>query len=71
MTSVTFNIRGMHCDGCAARIKRVLEGKTGVRAAAVTFATGQVLVSYDEPKITMDQLRRAIERAGYATSLAG
>lgn len=70
MKSVTLKIQGMHCDGCAERVKRVLEREPGVRQAAVTFATGQAHVGYDEQATNTDQLRRVIERAGFTASAA-
>lgn len=70
MESVTLEIQGMHCDGCAERVKRVLERETGVRQAAVSFTTGQAQVTYDEQAINTDRLQRAIERAGYTARVA-
>ena len=68
MTTTTIKIEGMHCDGCAERVKRVLEREPGVREAAVAFATGETRVRYNEKTITTDRLRRVIERAGYAAA---
>lgn len=48
MKSVTLKLQGMNCDSCAGRVRRVLEREPGVRQAAVTFATGQAQVRYDE-----------------------
>ena len=70
MNSTTIRIEGMHCDGCAQRVQRVLEREPGVREAAVTFEAGEARVKYDEEAVTIDQLRSAIERAGY-TAIAG
>lgn len=68
MNTTTIKIQGMHCDGCAERVKRVLEREPGVREAAVTFAAGEASVRYDEQAITTDQLREVIERAGYTAT---
>lgn len=69
MATTTMKIEGMHCDGCAERVKRVLEREPGVREATVAFATGEARVRYDEKTITTDRLRRVIGRAGYAAAL--
>lgn len=70
MKSVTLKLQGMNCDSCAGRVRRVLEREPGVRQAAVTFATGQAQVRYDEQATNTDQLQRVIERAGYTASVA-
>ncbi|HVL80957.1 MAG TPA: heavy metal translocating P-type ATPase [Actinomycetota bacterium] len=58
----TVLISGMHCASCVARVERALTAVDGVREADVNLATGQASVAGD---VTPDQLRAAIERAGY------
>lgn len=69
MNTTTIKIQGMHCGGCAQRVKRVLEREPGVREAAVTFEAGEARVKYDEQAVTTDQLRCLIERAGYTATV--
>lgn len=64
MTTTTIKIEGMHCDGCAQRVKRVLEREPGVERAAVSLADGAAQVTHDS-QTTSTGLRQAIERAGY------
>ena len=40
MNTVMINIEGMHCDGCAHRIKILLEREPGVRDAQVSLSSG-------------------------------
>lgn len=69
MNTTTIKIEGMHCDGCAERVKRVLERQPGVREAAVSFEAEEARVKYDEQAVTTDRLRSVIERAGYSVSV--
>lgn len=69
MNSTTIKIEGMHCDGCAQTVKRVLEREPGVREAAVSFEAGEARVKYDEQAVKTDQLRSVIERAGYTATV--
>lgn len=55
----------MHCDGCAARLQKVLSGKDGVQATAVSFADKQASLEYDSAAISSDQLQDAVEKAGF------
>lgn len=40
MQSLRLKIGGMHCDGCAATIKSLLEREAGVRMADVSLQGG-------------------------------
>ncbi|HIO11709.1 MAG TPA: heavy-metal-associated domain-containing protein, partial [Deltaproteobacteria bacterium] len=47
METVNWNISGMHCDGCANRLQKVLSGKEGVQSAKASFAEKQASLVYD------------------------
>jgi copper chaperone CopZ len=61
----TIKVGGMHCDGCAGRVKRVLEQELGVREADVSFQAGEARVKYNEHTTNPDRLRELIEGTGY------
>ncbi len=65
MNTANFKVEGMHCDGCARIIQSLLEKKTGVRAATVSFKEGEARIIYDTKTVAEDQLVAAIEKAGY------
>ena len=60
----------MHCDGCSARLQKVLSGKTGVESAEVSFAEKQASLEYDSALITAYQLQQAVEKAGFEIATA-
>jgi Cu+-exporting ATPase len=62
---VTLPVTGMTCASCVRRIEKALIRVAGVREAGVNLATEQAHVVYDPSIATVDQLRTAIERAGY------
>lgn len=68
METKTIRIEGMHCDGCASRVKGLLEKEPGVREAAVSYPDGEARVKFNEHTVGADQLRQVIERAGYTAS---
>ncbi|MBK9607455.1 MAG: copper-translocating P-type ATPase [Betaproteobacteria bacterium] len=62
-----FQIDGMTCVACAARIEKVLNKLEGVEAA-VNFATETARVRYMPGLATPEQLIEAIRKAGYGAS---
>lgn len=61
---VRFDVRGMTCGSCAARVERTLNARPGV-SAMVNFATGQALVRLSADAPTEDVLREAVHERGY------
>ena len=62
------DLEGMTCASCVARIERKLNKLEGVDAT-VNFATEQATVRHD-PSVTVDELVRVVEAAGYHASPA-
>ncbi|MBI2630109.1 heavy-metal-associated domain-containing protein [Candidatus Pacearchaeota archaeon] len=60
-----FKIEGMHCDSCAKIIEMELEGK--VKNARIDSKTGIAEIEFDENKISENEIRKIIEKAGYKT----
>ena len=67
MTTLQLELEGMTCAACAARIERALNKLDGVDAS-VNYATERAAVR-SEDDVTVDDLIRAVERAGYSASL--
>ena len=70
MTSATFRIGGMHCDGCAEQIRGVLAKEPGVHEAAVSFADGEGRVTYNPHATGQRRLVELIEGAGFSVETA-
>jgi Cu+-exporting ATPase len=63
---VEMPVTGMTCANCAANIERTLNKKVpGVVKAAVNFASERALVEYIPGALDMEDIVRAIEKAGY------
>ena len=61
----TFEVHGMTCGSCAARVQRILGRQDGVADAEVNFATGRAHVRLADDGPTQDQLVAAVDRIGY------
>lgn len=71
MKSEILNIGGMTCGGCVGTIERVLRAVEGVSSAKVSLADHNATVQFSEEKTTCEQLRFAIESAGYSVERLG
>ncbi len=63
-TRRVFRIEGMHCAGCSAAVERALNELDGVRAT-VSLPSESASVEYEEGRVRLDDLRAAVEAAGY------
>jgi P-type Cu+ transporter len=63
--SATLAVTGMTCASCVRRVEKALGRVPGVQEASVNLATEKARVIYDPGKVRVDQLRAAIEKAGY------
>jgi Cu+-exporting ATPase len=64
-----FEITGMSCASCAARIERTLANTEGVLSANVNLATHKATVTYDPTQITPAALAEEIKNLGYGVAL--
>jgi Cu+-exporting ATPase len=62
---VRFPVEGMTCASCVNRIERYLRKVDGVEEANVNLATESASVRYDPARVGIDDLRSAVEAAGY------
>lgn len=58
-------VGGMTCASCVRRVEKALLKVPGVESAAVNLATERATVSYYPGEASRDDLRTAVERAGY------
>ncbi len=55
----------MTCGHCEMSVQEALEELEGVERSKADHATGEVELTYDESRVTDEDLRGAIEEAGY------
>ena len=66
----TLQVGGMDCGGCAGTIQASLQQLRGVAEASVSFATGKVLVSYDQGLVKEPEIINRITALGYTVDVA-
>lgn len=62
---IVFKLGGMHCTSCAMNIDGALEDTDGVISANTNYAKAQVVIEYNQSKITKEKLVSIIEDQGY------
>ncbi|MDD2447038.1 MAG: heavy metal translocating P-type ATPase [Tissierellia bacterium] len=67
MTKKTFQIEGMTCASCANAVERVTRKLDGVEESNVNLATERLSINYDEATVSEDDIKAAVEKAGYKT----
>lgn len=63
--SVTLAVDNMTCALCPVTVKKALLGVDGVVSATVSDKTASAVVVYDDAKVQVSALARAITEAGY------
>jgi copper chaperone CopZ len=62
----TLDVRGMHCDGCEARVRDAVAALPGVERAVAEHIGDLVEVTYDPALVDRESIRAAIAGAGFA-----
>lgn len=66
-----FNITGMSCAACAARVDKAVSAVQGVQSVAVNLLKNTMRVEYDEKTVSPAVIVSAVERAGYGARVFG
>ncbi len=64
LVDLDFDVEGMTCGSCAARVQRILDRQDGVEQAEVNYATGRAHVSMGS-SVDVTELQAAVDRIGY------
>ena len=68
MTDETLSVEGMSCGHCKAAVEGELNKLSGVEAASADIEKGTVEITYDEGTVSTEDLKGAIEEAGYTVA---
>jgi copper chaperone len=68
MTEKTLRVPDMHCGHCKAAVEGELSKLSGVQIVNADLEKGTVKVSYDDGTVSTENLKEAIEEAGYTVA---
>ncbi len=64
METKEFNVTGMKCEMCEAKLEEALKGLNGVSAAKADHDACNVKVDYDPAAVTPEQMKEAVDDLG-------
>lgn len=64
-TRIVFKITGMECPNCAMILESLEDKLPGVQRAEASYHKAQMLVEYDETRVSEAEIRAAIQKLGY------
>ena len=65
MKEISLKISDIDCAACVERLNRAISAVNGVRDAAVNYASGRALISYDEGAASIASIAAAVKKAGF------
>ncbi len=68
MKQIQYQITGMTCAACSARIEKVLGKMEGIQEANVNLATETSAIKYDPTLISAKDIKEKIEKIGYGVA---
>lgn len=60
----TFDVLGVHCASCKSLIEKNVNKLDGINLVNVNFAAAKMLVDYDEKKVSLEEIAKAVASAG-------
>lgn len=61
----TINISGMHCEMCVSSVEKGVSELVGIESVDVSLNDSTAVVKYDESKLELAEIEKAIEKRGY------
>lgn len=69
MSKEFFNITGMTCASCSARVEKTVSKLEGIDSVSVNLLTNSMEVNFDESKINTQNIISAVTNAGYGANI--
>ena len=71
MKKEQYEITGMSCAACSARVEKCVSALEGTKDVSVNLLTNQMQISYDESALSSAEIEAAVKNAGYEARLKG
>jgi copper chaperone len=65
MSNIVLEVPDISCAHCAHTITSALQGRPGVESVQVDIPAKEVLLSYDENALSLDQVGAILDEEGY------
>lgn len=71
MIKKTFKVPDMSCTNCAMKLESLEDSLDGVKEINASYHKLEMVIIYDESKLTDEQIIAAVKKKGYQAVLAG
>ena len=65
MIKKTFRVEGMHCSNCPMEVEGIEDDLPGIKQVSASYQKGQMVVEFDDAKVSEAQIIAAVEKRGY------
>ena len=65
MLKKTFKIPDMTCSNCAMKLESLEDTLEGVKEINASYHRLEMVIEYDESKVTVDEIVAAVKKKGY------
>ncbi|MEC5424553.1 heavy-metal-associated domain-containing protein [Virgibacillus sp. C22-A2] len=65
MKTIKFQLEPLSCPSCIKKIEGKLGKMSGVEEVKVMFNSSKVKATFDQDKVTSDELKSTIDKLGY------
>ena len=71
MIKKTFKIPDMSCTNCAMKLESLEDTLEGIKEINASYHRLEMVIIYDETRLTDEQIIAAVKKKGYQAVLAG
>ena len=65
MLKKTFNVPDMHCSNCSMKLESIEDELAGIKEINASYHKQQMVVEFDETKVSEEQIVAAAKKKGY------
>lgn len=65
MKKEIITVEGMSCNHCKNAVESAVKALPGIASAEVNLAAKNLTVEFDETKVTLSAIKKAVEEEGY------
>jgi copper chaperone CopZ len=70
MIKKTFRVEGMNCSNCPMEVESIEDDLPGIKQVSASYQKGNMVVEFDETRVTEAQIIAAVVKRGYRAFLA-
>jgi copper chaperone CopZ len=65
MVKKIFRVEGMHCSSCPMEVESIEDDLPGIKQVSASYQKGNMVVEFDETKVSEVQIIVAVAKRGY------